>query len=188
MKEACTQGTSRDFRQRYQSTVGLYTAPNGVKSYVWIKAVDEEGVSFEDIKGGDYRAVNDTGVEFEFTQVPLGWFNSSLGPLFVSRIPARQYQRGISKGNTRIQNSNFENKTVSLSLVSDFLTYDKPYTGQKNWALSKHFAIINGHIFCFDRQIGEVEGTIIKLTCAVVQQELIDTIGRKNLPFIVEKK
>jgi len=188
MKESCTTATSRDFRQRYQNTIGVYTDTKGIKSYVWIREVEENEVSFEDTKGGSYRAMNDTGVEFEFTQVPLGWFNSTKGPMFVSRMPARQYQRGISKGNTRIQNKDFTPIPVSLANVSDFLTFDKPYVGQKDWVLNKHFAMINGIMFFFDRVIGEVEGTIIRLTCTVVQQELLDTIGRSGLPFTVEKK
>ena len=186
MLEACTFQTSKDFRQRYQGTIGQYTS-SGKKMFVWIEEVNSEKVVFKDTNGNVFYAANDQGTTFEFTQVPFGWFNSERGPLLFSRKPARQWQRGISTNNTEILNWEMQRQAVTLDIVSDAMSsFKRPWKMGDNWALNKFFCIIGPSIYFMDNIIGSVDGDTITLINNDVAQELTDAIHRGNYTYKIK--
>jgi hypothetical protein len=189
MRDTCSRGSIRDFRQRYQGTIGSFIKDSGDKMFVWITEVTDRQVEFQDTNGNTYTAIHDNGVTFEFTQVPLGWFNSSKGPLFVCRRPARQYQRGISPGNTFIIGVNGSTISVNLETIADIYTYSEKYSPtMMAWALSKHFAYNNNHFYFYNTVIGTIDQktSVIKLKTNLYVQEVSDCVKRNGLPFTVE--
>lgn len=186
MKDTCTPDNSRDFRARYINTVGALVKEGGEKQWVWIKEVNDTKVSFSDLLGKDYEAINGKGVEFEFTQVPMGWYNTSKGPMLFMRKPARQWQRGIASGNTRIYNSDMNPLHISLENVADAMSF-KGVRKDWPWALSKFFCVNKDKELLFlDDTIGTLKDETFTVgnTCSVVQ-ELQDTLRRLGMPHIV---
>lgn len=190
MRDTCSRSSIRDFRQRYQGTIGSFIKDDGSKMFVWITEVTDRQVEFQDTGGNTYTAVHDNGVTFEFTQVPLGWFNSSKGPLFVCRKPARQYQRGISSGNTYIMlGGSWRGIGVNLETIADIYTYSEKYSPTMvAWALSKHFAYYGTRFYFYDTDIGAIDPktNVIKLKTNLYVQEVSDCVKRTGLPFTVE--
>lgn len=188
MKDTCTQDSLRDFKQRYHNTIGSIIKEDGSRDWVFIDEVREDGVLFKDNKGNSFHAVNGLGTEFEFTQVPMGWFNTSKGPILFSRKPAKQYQRGIAKANTLVRNSDLCSIDLTLARVAEAFTYNKKWEGKLPWALNKFFCIGGKNILYFySEPIGMIENNVIKISAACqVAQELRDTIQRLALPFTVE--
>lgn len=193
MKDSCTSDNHGDFRQRYRKTIGKYIRPEKDPMWVYIEEVSQDGVKFTGLDGETCFAVSDSGVTFEFTQVPLGWYNSSEGPMLFSRKPARQWQRGICTTNTNLQNSNLKSVTLSLNRVSDVFTFNKEWNGKWPWALSRFFAINEKRDVLFLNTIvgeldeGESERTIIVTKGCTVVQELKDVLRRNNLNIEVKE-
>lgn len=187
MRESFSPAAAQDFRQRYRNTAGKYIKENGDPLWVWIQDVGD-GVSFVDTHGNDFFATGQGKAEFEFTQVPQGWYNTSKrGPVMFSRQPARQYQRGISRANTTIIGSTGAAVGVSLDIVADAMTFDGKFGGKWPWALSRFFMINERRqVWFLNTIIGELDNTTIYVdnTCPVVQ-ELGDTLRRNNLPFTI---
>lgn len=97
---------ARDWRQRYEGTYGTYVS--GDKRLLCrLARITTDGtptVRFETSTGADFTLVADTeGVEWEFLLPTAGCYNTSKGVLFVTRVAARQFQRGISNHNTIIK-------------------------------------------------------------------------------------
>jgi len=194
MKDTCTSDNLKDFKQRYQNTVGILLKDNGAKEWVWIENVDDHSVNFKTKSGQQFQAINGNGVTFEFTQVPMGWFNTSKGPVYICRRPARQWQRGISAGNTSIISSKFRAMQVSLDTVAEAMTSNYEYTGKLPTALSRYFCIAEDKtlyfrdipIGTFDPDTDNKSGRLVIPAACEVWQELKDLVRRNRLPFTVE--
>ena len=189
MRDSCSIAAARDFRQRYQGTIASYVKDSGDKMFVWITEVTERQVEFQDCAGNPYTAIHGNGVTFEFTQVPLGWFNSSKGPVFMCRKPARQYQRGIAHGNTKMfRGDTWAGMEISLTNIADVFTYAEKYSPlMTGWALSKHFAYVANRFYFYDTEIGRINANnVIKLSADTYAQEVSDCVKRNSLPFTVE--
>lgn len=187
MLDTCTYENQRDFTARYKNTIGSLVKEDGTKEWVWIAGINEDNVVFTTVDGMKYTATIGKGTQFEFTQVPMGWYNSPEGPIFFSRKPARQWQRGISNSNTHIYDQYFNKVDLTLTRVVNAYTPQKPYKDQPCWALSKHFAFNRDNVLYFyDVPIGEKKDTSFFVQSCNVVQELSDAIKRNNLPFNVE--
>jgi hypothetical protein len=188
MKDTCTPSTSKDFRARYQGTIGCLVKNEKEREFVWIDKVDDYAVSFKNKAGHPFQAMNGKGVEFEFTQVPHGWFNTSMGPVHISRIPARQWQRGIADANTKVLDDTLHRIKLDLQLVEEALTCTYTYKGTLPYALSRWFCISKDNKLYFrDIPIGTVEGDslLVDKSCNVLQ-ELGDLVRREKLPFTIK--
>lgn len=93
----------RDFQQRYEGTFGFYRDEKG-KHLVRLVAVGDTACSFVDAKGIDYILNADTerDIGFDFLPPKSQYFNTKKGAVYVQRIAARQFQRGISPKNIEI--------------------------------------------------------------------------------------
>ncbi len=195
MRDTLTTNNFRDFRQRYEGTIGFFH--NDLrKILVRMTSVSDRKASFEDSKGNEFFAYTDSGVEFEFIPVDKGFYNTFAGAVLLQRVPERQWHRGISPTNTQaafLYKDTFLPKAVDIDLISDIfedaVSIDKAMgdflSGKlPSLALSKHFAVTNNNFYFYNKVVGTVSKTReIKLSSNAIEQEVQDLLRRKEYPF-----
>lgn len=194
MIDSLTSDNRRDFRQRYQGTFGWFLKANKIPLFVYVKTVTDSAVYFTDLSGHEWHANVDSDLKFEFIPVNHGFFNGALDVYYLERVPARQWQRGISAANTRIWSGTrgwvgVEMKTLAEIFVNPLSlneALDLYLKGDRACvALSKHFALLKNQLCFYLRKIGVRDDHRIALTSSLVRQEFMDTIRRNSLPFQV---
>lgn len=200
MIDSPTTANLQDFKQRYSGVLGWYISQDDKsRTLVTVSNVSSERVTFKDQVGGTYYANVNGGVQFEFLPVEKGWHNTQEHCYFLSRIPARQWKRGICADNTSIRRGDVilglsygEVDTWAGSIFKVF-----SYTGsvincvrefmegkRNSVALSNHFALVQGRILLHNIIIGSYHSDNKKLLILekdIMVQELTDTLRRLNL-------
>jgi hypothetical protein len=168
MFEKFTSAGHSDFKQRYLGTYGFFREGNK-RVLVQIKAIDRNQVSFIDRNKIIYylNADRDSDIGFEFIPPKTSWYNVGGDCLLVTRVPARQYLRGLCDRNTSIRGCITGGRPVDFStLVSIFestISVEKAAADAVDkktaFAVSPQFAISlqNQKIFCFESEIGTAE-------------------------------
>lgn len=200
MKDTPTSANHTDFRARYNGTYGFFIDPDtGKRLPVQVTNATSRVVEFTDITGRALLAKVDSGLEFEFIPVDRGFVQLVDGrTIYLQRIPARQWHRGISPHNTTkhllTSSLNPTEEPSFLEIISS-LTDKSPaelFAGLVSkrlhtCALSKHFAIAADHSFYFlNKRVGEYYDGVITLFTDMVVQEVSDLIKRQNLPIQVK--
>lgn len=202
MKDTLTSANHRDFAARYLHTWGFYTSESNKKQLVYVSNVNNRRVRFVDKNQSTpndyYEALVDKGIEFEFIPVNKGYYNTNEGTFLLTRVPARQWKRGISVENTKCAQlkDTLVNVVLSHKLLSDIfdnsaLDYNniwEQFQKQKrvSAAISPHFALnMNGGFYFFDKQVGVLKGEIIVLKTNVVFQEVTDVLRKHNIALSV---
>lgn len=209
MFEKFLSADAHDFRQRYQGTYGYFTHKEK-RTLCRLDKISTDGprayVEFSDRAGLKYLLHPDSEEDntgFEFLPPKSSYFNTKEGvPLLVTRVPARQYLRGICDRNTSIYNMRNKAQPVDFStLVKLFeesigvkdalavaLASDDPSAGV---ALNQSFAICVSTyaIKCFNQQIGMFdykEGlfTVSLDSPELWGQEITDAFRRAKLNMI----
>lgn len=194
MLDSFTSDNFRDFGPRYQDTYGFLQTPGQPKRLVYIADNDERAVYFRMQDGGmNYHAIRDTGVQFEFIQVNRGFFMGASGKTYLlTRVPARQWKRGIGTNNTSVQQltaGGLDRVKLSITSLTDIyvnpIKVDKSNINKFNiFPLSRHFAICESQLYFYNANIGTVDkakGTITLNNYIEVKQELTDVINRNGL-------
>lgn len=189
MKDTLTYENLRDFNQRYSQSYGYLLKDNGTRLPVFITNVSEDGAEFQSLDGVEFNAKCGSGVTFEFAQIARRIWLSMEGQLLcTSRIPQRQWQRGISAGNTQCYHLTHKgpmqahiNHTVMRGIL-----FDNPNKQTKgNILLSDQFAISGELVYLYHHVIGEydVDNKIVKLEkqFSMFQQEVIDATKPFNI-------
>jgi len=202
---------ANDFRQRYQGTYGYFTH-KGKRTLTRLDKIQADGrssfVEFSDRDGLKYllhpdSEDNDTG--FEFLPPKSAYFNTKEGvPLLVTRVPARQYLRGICDRNTQITDMRnnlrevgfetltklFEDKTDAQRAMAAAIVSDSSGRGV---AISPSFAVsfALGSIKCFNQTIGQCQFDKGLFTISLDSQELwgqeiTDAFRRAKLNMILK--
>lgn len=195
MFDTLTSNNGHDFSQRYRNTFG-FLHQGDTKKLVFISRIEDGKVWFNTKDDTGWWAEADKNVQFEFLPLNRGFYNTTAGLYFVSRIPARMWQRGISANNTHIvsfkarnwspENPDFEN----LTNIFERETTPERELG-KPIALNRHFAVSRGTVYLFSEQIGIATKTkiVLKPSAVMVEQELNDAIRRGGfkVDVMVEK-
>lgn len=196
-----TSANLRDFTQRHVSTWGWFLPEDRTKKVlVYVENVDRH-VHFMDHSNTRYFANVNGGAHFEFLPIVRGWYYTEKRVVLLQRIPARQYSRGISTGNTSVNefssSGNLGKTALSFELLQDIFV-NKPtrtledFLSQKTrcFLLNKYFCIdmVGNYIWMYDRRIGEwdYKTRTITLTEPLFKQELLDAISRNSYPFVVK--
>lgn len=196
MLDKPTSQNHQDFRQRYNGTFGWILLPEG-KKFVKISGVDSEYTNFVDNKGLAYHVVTDGEKYFEFLPCNRGWYISATGnAYYATRVPARQWHRGMSEHNTALyginEAENLVKKSMSMAVMHSIFGGEKMAYGfdryRENNPLSRHFCLSKSHVWFFNQPIGTHEEGKIKLWNNMVYQELLDQINRNKYPLEVFKK
>jgi len=208
MFEKFTSAESNDFRQRYLGTYGFFTR-KGNKTLTKLVAINADGaastVEFEDKDRLKYLLKADSmeeGLGFEFLPPKSAYYNTKDGePLLVSRIPARQYLRGLCDKNTEIRNF-VASVGVSFDTLEKIFGTTVPipeaFAAMKDaeargslsagLAISAAFVVSPSYKFirCFNQTIGlcTLKGDLFEIELdspELWQQEVTDAFRRANL-------
>jgi len=194
MYDTYTQENQRDFAARYCDTFGwLIDEKRNNKRLVYLAETDGDHLYFYSQLGGvKQHTIAGAGVMFEFIPVDHGWFKADNGAIYLlTRVPARQWKRGISRSNTSITGITGNNVPVNFEVMSSIFNEKNPqtytYSSARPIALSKHFAIdAKKNVFFYDSLIGTEDNGIITLKNNHVLQELQDLVRRKKLPLEIK--
>jgi len=196
MKDTLTPFNRDDFRQRYKSNYGFLTTEQG-RRLVFIQDVTPDRVSFvTDDRGDMYYANAGAGIMFDFLPIVRGWYPTQDVPVFLTRIPAKQYHRGISANNTAVMQATgdwLRGAELNLTLLSQLFETPAEYSykdftsGVVNYCvLSKAFCISDNTVYFFTQIVGSyIEGTIT-LQSSLIQQEINDVIRRRGINITVK--
>ena len=203
MKESFLSKTAADFRQRYQGSFGYILKDNGTKVLVKITTVDTKTVIFTDEDENEYFGYADKNVEFEFIPIQRKFVLMDNKACLFTRVPARQFTRGISEANTTYYTTNAQGNLVQKgfddrevikfikhqgvlpyhSYMQQYLDGTLPFT-----TLSASFLVSKTKLWFFDREIGDVNRTkkLIDLKTPLVKQELSDAIRDVGFPYTLQ--
>jgi len=190
MKDTLTQFNSQDFNQRYRNCFGWLEKSDNEKVLVQITGVTSKQATFNTIKSTGYFVYSDQNVMFEFLPVTRGFIPTKDKVYLLTRIPARQFQRGISEGNTAIQSLNgrgLQAEGVFLptlySIFVEPISYEesfKAFMGKTNSAaLSLNFALTKTTLYFMSRVAGSFDYKTKTITpVEIIRQEVQDLISR----------
>lgn len=186
MIDLFTSSGARDFRQRYEGTVGWVIGESGKKTLVSVESVRDRQVLLKDAFGFDYSVAPNGTTQFEFQQVDAGWYPYKDSAAYLYRVPARQYQRGISANNTVILT--FDAKGRLFQTNVDLPTLSEIFSGNKSkFVWNKNFCLSPTNIlYVHKTEIGKLgkDGTIM-LNSDLFLQEALDVVRRNSLPYKV---
>lgn len=199
MKEQFTSITSRDFRQRYEGTYGFFTTESKQRILVHLATIGENSLTFTDAKRQSYQANADKGVEFEFLSPVKKLFSIDDTIYIIHRRLARQFQRGISEGNTIIRDVTSErNGAVNFKRLQAAFSDDQ-YPVRQRWVqyltgkretvlLSDMFAVVGDKLYLYKDIIGtfDKEQKKFKITVEFFREEVSDMVRDNKLDCTVE--
>lgn len=198
MFEKFTSLGSADFKQRYIGTYGFFKEGEK-KTLVQIMSINRDGVHFIDRNKSTYylKPDSDSDVGFEFIPPKSSYYNIAGGdPVLITRLPARQYSRGVCDKNTRIKGLNLGAQEVGFpSLAAIFESKETVQSALSagckqglGFAVSPQFAVSfkSKSLLCFDHSIGSVEydRDLFKINLDqpdVWGTEIRDAFARNNL-------
>lgn len=194
MREEFTSAGQADFQQRYVGTYGWYPT-NNKKHLVLLEEISGGELSFRDSEGTPYRAYADKGVMFDFIPLNKGVYNlqNTDDVIYVNRVPARQWQRGISAANTALFSfAEQQNRTVVFKLLEDIFR-DPPIdprslmenAKRRYIALSNQFCIADDMLYVYHLQIGKRIENEFVLNSNLFEQEVKDLVKRLGLQINV---
>lgn len=192
MFEKFTTKDAADFKQRYQGTFG-YFRKGEKKTLVRLEDIVTAGskqvqfVTKDGIKCYLKPDSDDDTVGFEFIPPKRGYHNTTEGAFLLTRIPARQYLRGICSRNTKILSVYGTQKAIGFDSLH--LLFECPITPKEMWdkiltqkqgsversvALSGQFAVSLDHkeIYCLGEPIGKIAEEAGSLTVTLTDPSL----------------
>lgn len=201
MKSTLTGLNAHDFHQRHNHTYGFFQKPSGERLLVYVKSVTGNECKFETRDGQAFTAFADAGVEFEFLPVLRGWWDRPDGrAVHFNRIPARQFQRGIARGNTELYTYDDRGRCrdvpIGFDVLSDvFCPAFGAVAGISRWkegrgvlaALGRHFAIDDIALYFHIEKIGTVldNKRKVSLSSDLYMQEVMDAMRRNQVEIEV---
>jgi len=190
MLETFQSRNSRDFRQRYQNSWGFFKTESGERLLVVMRDIGDHTASFEDARGARYKARADTDVEFEFIPVNKRLFIHDDNLMYVGRVPARMFSRGVNEQNTQIvalpqmreEALTFQN--ILSAFASEHAPVEQSHTRQA-FTLSDTFGVTSGILYVYQHQIGTWDSVQkqVKVTDKMFVQEIKDLLAQYSLPY-----
>lgn len=162
---------ARDFSQRYQGTYGFFRNKEEKPWLAKITAV-EGTVTFINKAGVPFELAPDRpdDIGFQFIPPRSGYFNTTFGTIYVKRVAARQFQRGISDRNTQLfllqEDWGFKQLPVNFqwleavydSSITVATAYRKFLEGSLfSVAINNQFAIDKQVVRVYEHEVGSIE-------------------------------
>lgn len=172
----------RDFSQRYHDVYGYFPKENGGEVLVKVVELDSKTIKFVDDKGVTYYGVADKGVQFKFIPVIKKLFLHEDKLHLATRVPARQYKRGICEANTQVTELAY-NRHVDLTfdVIKSYNT-----VAPKHKVANSIFGFSGRYVYLYNNVIGFIENNKILLEQHMFKQELFDAIRDNKLTYSVE--
>jgi hypothetical protein len=156
MRDSFTRDNARDFGARYLHSYGNYLKEDGTKVPVYLKGIEEGTLFFEGLDGAEYSTHRDMGVVFEFTQMQRRLSCGMDGSImYTSRVPQRQWTRGVSENNTRVYcltEFGAIQQSLTRDVMRNLLFSGKPTPDR--YLLSNQFAIVGTVVYLYNHVIG----------------------------------
>lgn len=188
----------KDFQQRYQGVYGWFEKEDKSQLLVKLTVVTENELVFTDKNKLRFSAIADQGNKFSFLPVVRGLYNTERGVVYVSRIPAKQYRRGICQDNTSILDvATGAPLDVGFNMLEGIYGYSQQPAitsfkrlGGGNAALDNTFAVVDNSVYVYNVKIGVYDAPKAKfiLSNKLFQQEMTDVCTRLQLPLLVDVK
>jgi len=195
MYDTLKSATYEDFKQRYQGCYG-WLCYDEKETMVVITSVKRDRVTFNTKTGSDFFAFADQDVTFKFLPIRRGWYKTGTGVVLLERVPARQYNRGISAANTSCKYVPFgynvlKARNLGVELLEDVFNEDKQkleYTSGV-CVLSKFFCFGYRHgadsrtLYFLDAPVGLETGGVVVFdkNWKHIKQEFQDMVIRQGL-------
>ena len=189
MRDTPTTLDREGWRQRYRNSYGFLVNKDETKTLCYINDVTQTEVRFTTPQGGGFFAYHDRGIVFEFLPITRGWFfTTTYGWVLLTRVPARQWNRGICETNTRVDHldkrGKFTQIPLTLEILEDvFIKKPKAPSGSSNGVV---FLITADTVYFYSQKVGSVKEQTITLFSELVRQELSDFIRRQGFTYKVE--
>lgn len=182
MKATLTSDNYRDFNQRYAQSYGYFIKSNGERLPVYMTDVNESAAYFQNLDGVEFSANCNSGVEFEFTQIARRIWLGFDGNLYcTSRVPRRQWQRGISNGNTscyKLTKKGPVGIDITHNVMKNLMFNQGVNVIGNNILLSEQFAICGEIVYLYTMCIGsykpENKAIILDEKYKMFMQEISD--------------
>jgi hypothetical protein len=189
MFEKFQSANVESFRQRYEGTYGFYRDnTNKIRKLCRLDAIGNSRVDFVDKEGITYNirvdAKHDAG--FEFLPPKSQWYNTKDGAVWVQRVAARQFSRGITHRNVNaslLQKGLLRPMTVDFTILSEI--FETPISAseaikefdQKSVAISGQFALdsASGRVLVMNEIIGDFKKDGKKFTFKLNEPSLWKT-------------
>lgn len=194
MREEFNSNGWKDFQQRYLNTYGWYTKDDHSSVLVKVSKVTPEKVVFVDEFSTEYFALSNVGNIFSFLPVQRGLYYYDGTIIYLARIPARQFKRGICQENTLLTNiKTMAHFYISHDLLKNvfgiasnptIIKFKEAYTGDV--LLNKVFAIVNKQVYLYNRKIGEYKNKEVILSNTLFKQELVDVFCSHQMEIAVQ--
>lgn len=190
MFEKFMSNNAENFRQRYEGTYGFFRNQTGKRLLVKLNTISDHRVDFEDAHGITYHlsADSENNIGFEFIPPASGWYNTPEGAVFMQRVAARQFHRGVTAKNINLftlHSGLLTEKRLTFDLLSSM--YETGITPAEaissnmkkgSVALSRQFAIDTTKklIYLLSEGIGSyVHDEKLHFTCKLAQPDLFKT-------------
>jgi len=190
MLDSLANDNWEDFRQRYNHTY-CWLVRGAERLFVYLNDIDSERVKFSMGNGMTFAANADSGTTFEFIPIDRGWYNTTDGSvLHLSRVPERQFRRGISDGNTILADASLFPTDLSFKRLSSIFNLPKqwaqPFVEGNANAFSKHFAYLpSGKLVFHHVEIGRFNNGSFEVDHQFLQ-EVSDVFRRRNLQLPIK--
>ena len=175
-----------------EGAYGWYTTSEGQEVLVNIQSVNSERCSFVDVDNIVYYAKADKGISFKFIPINRRVFVYNGDVVSATRIPARQWQRGICQANTELRRvRNKSRLDVFFDTIKAYLSpVDRITSLYDVGCIDQRFCLPGGKSLCiYDTKIGRVkdEETVV-LDDDLFMQELVDCFRDNSYSFKVMVK
>lgn len=193
LKEEFKSDSSRDFQARYGGTFGWYEKTPDHRILVQLVEANGECLYFQDQHNISYQAEPDKGNVFCFIPVERKLHNVGDDVWLTTRVPARQWKRGMCGQNTRIYSLLYRKSLpVIFDTVLKILKNDSNQTVNFRRdkvgiaALSPSFAVILNQVYLYDIVIGKFDEGLITLNNDLFIQEVKDVLSRNQFDLRVQ--
>lgn len=198
-------GVAQEMNKRYKDTI-LCIVANDKKYYANYRGVDETGFHiFYDKEKQKIQLAENTECDVLVPRLEAGCYNTPNGVVHVSPSPARQWKRGLTRGNTNLIQlvntlsgmlgaNNFEGHIYDVldEEKQQEVTMDGALGGARtygSYALNRNFAVMidpktdtdSCYLFYQCYIVGKIDGYKISVLNDAFRQELLDN-QRKLFP------
>ena len=168
MRDSFTTDNTRDFNARYVQSYGYYIdEAKGTRLPVFLKSIDGDTLYFSDLSDTEFNTRADRGAVFEFMQMTRRIYQGIDGNLYyIARRPARQWQRGISGGNTLaylLTDMGPAQVTVDNRLMRQVM-FDHKGKVNNGIKFSDQFAVCGTVVYLYNNVIGSYDAKSKSIT------------------------
>lgn len=186
-----TRENAGDIQRYYRGTYIKLKETGDVLYY--IRGVDSQRVTGQDQDGNEFELWLDDDFPYEVDYIlpNKSVFQHGKNALMLQRTPAKQYQRGISEGNTIVQHLTASGSWCSMNfgfeVLKSFVSKQKYFSVTEavanTWradslALSSRFSFLpkGKYIFCDQQAVARLVSGKFEVLCPVFRDDVVELV------------